>query len=244
VTVEQSVHSTTRAHDVLRPVADDLWVVEMPLRFMRIPVGRRMTVVRLGDGGLWLHSPAPLTDELRSSLDSVGSPRFVVAPTAIHGHLSMGQYRDAYQCVELHAAPILDRRRKDLDFDAILGTTPDPRWSDDLDQTVFQGHLAPEVVFLHRPSKTLILADLLMNPRVRPDMPPGARLVWRLEDLHGEPGTPRSVRLATRNRRAARRSVERILEWDFDRIILGHGASVETDGHAVFERAMGWLSGA
>jgi hypothetical protein len=96
-------------------------------------------------------------------------------------------------------------------------------------------------VFFHRSSSTLIVADLVMNPPVSKDMAPGARLVWRLEGLHGEPGTSRSVRVSTRNRRAARHSVERILEWDFDRIVLGHGRNVETGGHAVFERAMAWL---
>jgi hypothetical protein len=226
----------------LKPVADELWVVEVPLRFLGVPIGRRMTVIRLGDGGLWLHSPAPLDDGLRSSLDSVGPLRFVVAPTAVHGHMFMEQYRDAYPDVELLAAPVLDRRRKDLAFDGLLGSVPDPRWSDDLDQTVFLGHLAPEVVFLHRSSRTLILADLLMAPRIRPTTPPAARLVWRLEGLSDSIGTPRSVRVSTRNRRAARRSVDHILTWDFDRIILGHGTIVESGGRAVFERAMGWLS--
>jgi hypothetical protein len=231
----------TAEREALIPVDDGLWVVETPLRFMGIPAGRRMAVVRLGDGGLWFHSPAPLTPELRAAIEGAGEPRAVVAPTAIHGHRFMEDYRATWPAVELHAAPVLDRRRKDLSFDGILGSTPDPAWAEELDQTVFQGHLAPEVVFLHRSSRTLILADLLMNPPVRPDMAPGARLVWWLEDLHGEPGSPRSVRLATRNRRAARRSVERILEWDFDRIVIGHGSNVESGGRTVFERAMAWV---
>jgi hypothetical protein len=226
----------------MREVVSDLWVVETPLRFLGIEVGRRMTVVRLGSGSLWLHSPTPLTDALRASLDSLGEPRFVISASAIHGHLFMEQYRDAYPNVELFAAPGLDRRRKDLAFDAILGSVPDLRWSEDLDQAAFLGHLAPEIVFLHRASRTLIVGDLLMAFEVSPTMPLAARLVWRLEGVYGSPGTPRSFRLATRNRRAARRSVERILAWDFDRIVVGHGEVVETGGRAAFERAMGWLS--
>jgi hypothetical protein len=97
------------------------------------------------------------------------------------------------------------------------------------------------VVFLHHPSRTLILADLLMAPRVTEAMPAAARLVWRLEGLGHGPATPRSVRLSTLNRRAARRSVEQILEWDFDRIILGHGPNVESRGHEAFREAMEWL---
>jgi hypothetical protein len=226
----------------MRQIAPDLWAVETPLRFLGIEVGRRMTVVRLGSGELWLHSPAPLTDELRASLDAVAKPRFVVAASAIHGHLFMEQYRDAYPGVELIAAPGLDRRRKDLGFDALLGSTADSRWSDDLDQVVFLGHLAPEVVFLHRATRTLIVGDLLISFQSRPPTPLVASLVWRLEGVGASPATPRSFRLATRNRLAARRSVERILAWDFDRIIVGHGEIVQTGGRGAFERAMSWLS--
>jgi len=36
-----------------------------------------------------------------------------------------------------------------------------------------------------------------------------------------------AFRLGIRDREAARRSVRRILEWDFDRILPGHGEIVE-----------------
>jgi len=47
--------------------------------------------------------------------------------------------------------------------------------------------------------------------------------------------------VTTRNRRAARYVVKRILDWDFDRIIVGHGEVVESGGKAAFVRAMSWL---
>ena len=59
--------------------------------------------------------------------------------------------------------------------------------------------------------------------------------------MYGSLGTPRSLRVTTRNRRAARYVVKRILDWDFDRIIVGHGEVVESGGKAAFVRAMSWL---
>lgn len=225
----------------MRQLAPDLWVVETPLRFLGVEAGRRMTIARLRDGGLWLHSPAPLTGELRASLDALGPPRFVVAASAVHGHRFMEQYREAYPDLELWAAPGLDRRRKDLAFDGLLGSVPDPRWSDDIDQAVFLGHLVPEVLFRHRASRTLIVGDLLTAVETDRAMPASARLAWRLEGVYGRPGMPRTVRLATRNRRAARHSLECILAWDFDRVIVGHGRLLESGGRAAFERATRWL---
>ena len=164
----------------MREIAAGLWTVEVPLRFLGIEVGRRMSVVRLEGDGLWLHSPAPLTGELRASLEALGEPRYVVAASAVHGHRFMEQYRNRYPDLELFAAPGLDRRRKDLAFDGLLGTTPDPRWRDEIDQTVFLGHLLPEVLFFHRASRTLIVGDLLVHER-RPEAPLATRLGWRLE---------------------------------------------------------------
>ena len=222
------------------PVAPELWVVETPLRFLGIEVGRRMTIARLGGGDLWIHSPAALTDQLRSQLDSLGKTRFVVAASAIHGHRFMEHYRDAYPEVELFAPPGLDRRRKDLAFDGLLGTAADPCWSDDLDQMPFLGHLIPEVVFLHRASRTLVVGDLLVNER-DPSAPRATRLAWRLEGTYGSLAVPRTLRFTTRNRRSAQGAVGRILSWDFDRIIVGHGEIFESGGNAAFERAMTWL---
>ena len=58
-------------------LAADLWVADrpfkLPLRFGDI--GCRMTVIRLADGGLFLHSPVPLDAALRAALDQIGPVR-------------------------------------------------------------------------------------------------------------------------------------------------------------------------
>lgn len=224
---------------MLREVGPDLWLAELPLRFLGIEVGRQMTVVRLADGRLWIHSPAELNGALRRELETLGEPRYVVAASAIHGHVSMEQYRDAFPDAELYAPPVLDRRRKDLAFHGILGSAPEPPWAEEIDQTVFQGQLLPELLFLHRESRTLIAGDLLVQ--IPPDSPPATRIAWRLDGVGNTLATPRTFRATCRNRRAARHSLEELLTWEFDRIHVGHGANVESDGRDRFEAAMDWL---
>ena len=217
---------------MLREIAPELWVAETPLSMYGVAAGRRMNVVRLSGGELWIHSPAELTPELRAGLDRLGPVRFVVPASKLHGHLFMGQYGEAYPDVELFAAPGLERRRKDLRFDGKLEDTPDPRWSAEIDQALFAAHrVLPEVVFLHRSSGSLIVGDLVWN--VTPAMARSARLWagWR-------PGVrPTPVFRAPLRREEARRSIERILEWDFDRILIGHGEIVETGGREALRRA-------
>ena len=216
-----------------------LWVAEMPLRFYGVEVGTRMTACRLSDGDLWLHSPVRLTEELREDLGRLGPVRFVVAPNKLH-HLSVGDYSSAYPEALLYAAPGLAEKRSDLTFCGVLGDAPEPGWAEDLDQTIFRGERQlGEVAFFHRASRTLILADLVQSGH--PESPRLTRLATRLNGTYERPGPPAPVRLGFRDKAAARASAERVLAWDFDRIVVAHGRVVETGGKATFERAYSFL---
>jgi hypothetical protein len=218
----------------LREIGDGLWVHEAPLRFLGVEAGRIMNVVRLAAGGLFVHSPAPLDDALRAGLAALGEVRFVAAPNKLHGHRWMEQYSAAYPGVELLAGPGLRRRRKDLSFAADLRDEPDPRWAGELDQAPFRGNvLMPEIEFLHRASRTLILGDLAMN--FGADSPPATRAVARLGRMYGRL-RPTPLARAVIRRSTGRRDVERILDWDFDRVIPGHGAIWESGGREALRR--------
>ena len=109
-----------------------------------------------------------------------------------------------------------------------------------MDQMIFRGNaFVEEVVFLHRQSRTLILADLLES--AHPDSPPLMRLFGRLFGIYEKLGPPLDMKLLFRDRAAARASLERVLSWDFDRIILAHGYLIETDGKRVLREAYSFI---
>jgi Domain of unknown function (DUF4336) len=224
----------------MKTIASELWVVETPLRFRGIEVGRRMTVVRLASRDLLIHSPAPLRPELREALGQLGDVRFVVPASSMHGHLFMEQYRAAYPDVELLSAPGLDRKREDLAFNATLGDAPDPRWSEDLDQASVLGHrFVTETVFLHRRSRTLIVGDLVFT--IGASAPVLIRTLARTARRYRRLSPTPMFRFGLRDKPAARRSIDRILAWEFDRIIVGHGELVETGGRDALRSAYSWL---
>lgn len=226
---------------LMRSMGEELWAVETPLRFLGMQLGRRMGVIRLSGGELFIHSPAELTRDLRTEIDQLGRVRYVAPASALHGHLFMEQYRAAYPDALLFAAPGLERRRPDLSFDGALGDAPDPRWEREIDQAVLhfsRGRLEAEVLFCHRRSRTLLVGDSVWN--VTPAMPTAARLWagWRA----GVRPSP-AFRLAIRDREAARACLEPVLGWDFERILIGHGEVVETGGREALSRAYAWLLG-
>ena len=223
-------------------VADRLWTREMPLRFFGLKVSTRMSVVRLSGegGGLWLHSPVALDRRLRETLDELGRVRFVVCPNRGH-HMFAGEYFAAYPDADVYAVPGLLGIRPDLPFHGVLGDEPEPGWGKDLEQAIFRGErLLREVVFYHQESRTLIVTDLVQS--AYSGSPLFTRLVMRLTGIYEGPRLPRHIRLVFRDKAAARASLERVLSWDFDRIVLAHGPVVETGGKAVLRDAYSLLS--
>jgi hypothetical protein len=223
----------------LQSLAPDLWVARRPLRIAVGDVGARMTVLRLGDGTLLLHSPVKLDGELQRSLGELGPVGWVVGPSKAH-HLFLGDYVAAFSGAVLCGAPGLAEKRRDLRFQHVLGDALPSGWPAEVAlQLVLGAPLMNEVAMLHRPSRTLVLTDLVFN--VVPGPENRARLFHWLVGATGRFGPHRLIRAGIRDRAAARRSIDRILEWDFDRVVMSHGEVLETGGRARLAEAFAYL---
>jgi hypothetical protein len=227
------------AMTLLREVAPDIWVAERPQRFYGLEVGARMTVIRLADGSLLLHSPLVLDAELRRELDRLGPVRFAVAPTRVH-HLYAGKVAEVYPDSRLWVAPGLPQKRPDLNFEDVLGDEAPAAWNGQVDQVFFRGRpYENEVAFFHRASRTLILCDLAFN--FGPGATAPTRWLMKLLRSYGRFGPTKLDPLLTRDRQAARESLERILGWDFDRVVVAHGDVLESGGHDALREGYIWL---
>jgi hypothetical protein len=230
-------------------LAPGLWIFDQPdftARFAKI--GTRMTVIKLGSGGLFLHSPTKLDEETRRALYALGEVRAVIAPSRAH-HMFVGDYIRTWPDAKLYGPPglvgdIPDFRarigaRRDLKLDGVLGDEPQSEWAGEIDQHLFKGAtVLNEVVFFHRATRSAIFTDLVFN--VPADFQ-DARIFYTIVGGRGHFGPHRLIRLAIRDRKAARESVAKILAWDFDRVIVTHGDVLESGGHAKFAQAFSYL---
>jgi hypothetical protein len=229
-------------------LASNLWIVDQDFDAGTGQIGTRMTVIKVAGGGLFLHSPTRLDDETKRALDAIGEVRGVVAPARAH-HLFVGDYTKTWPSAKLYGPPglvgdIPDFRarigaRRDLKLDAVLGDEPPAEWAGEIDQHLFKG--APwlnEVVFFHPSSRSVIFTDLVFNV---PADSRGPRIFFALVGAPGHFGPHRLIRMMIRNRKAARESVAKILEWDFDRVIVTHGDVLESGGKAKFADAYSYL---
>jgi hypothetical protein len=222
---------------MLMPFADAVWIEERESKFLGVECGTRMTVVRLSGGGLFVHSPVALDDATRRAVDDLGEVRAVVAPSIFH-HMHVGDWMRAYPGALFGACPGLEWKRPDLSFSCVLADLPHDVWARDLDQVYFSARRENEVVFFHAKSRTMICSDALLNLSGHPSA--RTRLIARITGNRA-PGAGWPERLMIRDRRLARRQVDRILAWDIDKIVLAHGPVVDGDGREVVRRAYAWL---
>src|SRR5215472_9909068 len=95
--------------NALKPVAGDVWIVDGPLiRFgltiLKVQFPTRATIIRVSDGGLFVHSPTPLDAALKAEIDKLGVPRWIIGPNRLH-YWWIPDWHAAYPQAEVYLAP-------------------------------------------------------------------------------------------------------------------------------------------
>jgi len=218
-------------------LAPDLWSLERRLAMsggLRLPT--RSSILRLPSGGLLVVSAPPVAAGGLEQLDVLGPVEEVVAPNSFH-HLYARDFLTRYPGAQFRFAPGLPERIPDLPPGDVLAGTSPASWGDVVEHTV----LGPvrglsEVALFHRPSATLVLADVAFNV-VRTESRL-ERVVWRMLGVPAAFGPSRSARwLLLRDRVAAAAFLERVLAWPFRRVLVAHGEPLAFDAVRVFREA-------
>jgi hypothetical protein len=228
----------------MQTFAENVWIIDgPPVRDMGFMFTTRMTVVKLSDGSLWVNSPVPLAFDALKRMAELGTVRYLVAATPRHAW-RLAAWHSLFPEAQLWVARSTPFTLKKgcLPLTRILGDEPAQGWANDLDQLAFKGSpLIEEVIFFHKASRTVILDDLIqIHPIVKGR--PFRNALLRLEGVAPHGGVGLDIRLSFTNRRLARRSLEKLLSWDFDKLVIAHGPCIEKDAKTFVERAFRWLA--
>jgi hypothetical protein len=231
---------TTASLPLLEYVPDLVWVKEHQLSIMGGAIRTRMTVLRL-NGGLCLHSPVEIDDSTREAIEKLGEVIALVAPSNCH-HLYFISAQQAFPRARTFGTADVQRKRKDIRFDEIIGEDPPSCWRGQMDQVFVGNRVMREVDFLHRASRTLVAVDLVENFS---NQTAGTNCVLRAMltplGMWGRPRPAPELRWFTRDRETARKSIERILTWNFERAIIAHGDLLTQSPHDAIREAWRWV---
>lgn len=233
--------------NTLKPVADDVWIVDGPLirfglPFLKFPFPTRMTVIRLEGGDLFLHSPTPCTPELRAEIEAIGKVRYLIGPNRIH-YWWIPDWHAAYPEAEVFLTPRIEKQSKGrINFAfKLLDKAEGFAWEEEIATLLVPGKYMTEAEFFHHASRTLVLTDLIENFEARKLGSGVLRLLTFLDGLRDPDGqTPRDLRL-TFDKTTLRGAVEAMIALDPERVVIAHGRWYDKDGRKELERAFRWL---
>ena len=213
-----------------------IFIDEIPLKFFGMQLGTRMTVIKFANNKLFLHSPTKLNSNLIDQLKKLGEVSFVVAPNKLH-HLYLDSYVKQYPNAIFYAAPGLANKRKDIHFSENLHDHPQNEWKDELDQMIFKGcAFMEEVFFFHKSTKSLIVTDFIQSMHAYHNF--FERIIGRIGGVYNNPSPPRDLRLMFYlDRKNTRKSIQRINQWNFDKIIIAHGKLITQNAKEIFNNA-------
>ena len=216
-----------------RQISDDVVVMSYPMRTLGIDFRRNVTLLRLGDGRVVIHSTVPFTGPDIAAIRRFGEPAWLVEATTMHETFAK----------EAHAAlPDLPYLAPD-GFAKASGVAtesldpPPPDWSGEIDVLRINGIRTNEHALFHRRSRTLVVADLFFSLPADTRGWPGffARHFMRLPRLFG---ISVFFRFMIRDRPEFERSVNALLGWNFERLVVAHWEPLETEAKPAVERAL------
>lgn len=267
----------------IRSIHPTVTTLSLPFtRHGRLAFGGRATLVRLSSGSVAVFSPVALTDEVRTAVNDLAKSKtdaavgYIVAPDLEH-HIYLSEWKKAFPGAKIIAPDGLYAKRKsqasdkakfpNVSDDAFFksmaqGETQvgDTAFDKDFETEVLHTTPNKEMAFLHKPSRTLIQADLMFN------MPPTEQYskvpehekpktgFWGLGPLgnwafshlgrtEGDMTWPRRFvwyAMAGKDKNAFSQGIRRIDSWDFENVIPCHGDTMLGDGKERFRRVFAW----
>ena len=252
---------------VIRDITPNLTTLSVPfLRFGLMKVGGRGTIVKLKSSALAVFSPVALTPAVKAKVNDLGTVKYLIAPDIEH-HIFLSAWANEYpNCTVIGMEGLPEKREHDT---ATRGTPfahvftksnkldmrIDPEFDAEFEYEFFDSHANKELVFLHKPTRTLIEADLFFNLPATEQyskmsgqnatsglftrffgsiMNTKGKAIWHQRFLWYAAGS--------KDRKGFTESAKRVVAWDFDRIVPCHGDVIETGGKATAQKLLKWFT--
>eukprot|EP00562_Extubocellulus_spinifer_P005785 CAMPEP_0178515210 /NCGR_PEP_ID=MMETSP0696-20121128/24435_1 /TAXON_ID=265572 /ORGANISM="Extubocellulus spinifer, Strain CCMP396" /LENGTH=234 /DNA_ID=CAMNT_0020145357 /DNA_START=180 /DNA_END=884 /DNA_ORIENTATION=+ len=229
---------------LLQKFEENVYTCPYPIHYAGCRFNARMTVLRLSDGNLALHSPCDISPALKEEIERLGQVSYVIAPGNYH-YFHVAQCKAIFPSAQVYLSPGLEKKQpKLLELDARVLNDKDDSIDKDVQHIFLAGNrIINEIAFYHSPSKTLVLTDSI---EYIGDDTPGTnwvlRMWWFIMRMWNKPKPAPEYQMGwiCRNKQESRECMNRILGWDFEKVIIAHGDNITSNGRTVVRQA--WSS--
>ena len=223
---------------MIKSIGENIGVLHRPFQVLGMPLGKTTTVIRLADGRVLLHSAGPWRAEEVTAISEWGEVAGIMEGSRIHDTFAR-ELRGYFPGVPYGLPPGFPIAAEEL-----APVEPLARWNSRWGQEVRVLKIGgmprlQEHVLLHVPSRTLVLTDLVFNLVFAP----GETVPWPLRLISGLktfPGTSRLVQWCVKDPAAVQSSLAKMMTWDFDQVVVSHGAVITENAKETLREALAW----
>lgn len=216
------------------PFTDSIWTMEQPSNFLGVPLGLRMTIIRLTQQQLIIHSAIPYSEKNDALIQALGEVRYLIAPNLEHTRF-INEWRQRYPNAQLYAPSAVS-----FDYNVALedNNSPLSQHSDLFYLKIDGMPRLQEFVFFHPQSQTLILTDLAFN--LGKAMSLWGRTFLQLNGAYQRFTPSRILKSMIKDEDAFCNSLQQVQQWDFKQIIIAHGTPITDNAKERFNQAFKW----
>lgn len=217
-----------------RQLADDVALISFSWLALGIDFKRNVTLLRLGDGRVIIHSSARFTEQNVAAIQRFGKPAWLVEATLMHDTFTKEGHK-AFSDIP-YLAPEGFAEASGISTTSLC--PPPSDWTGEIDVFKLDGVRSNEHALFHRRSRTLIVADLFFSfPKDIRGWPRFfVRHFMRLPRLFGVSAFFR--RFVVRDTEAFKQSVNALLTLNFERVVVAHSEPIGKDAKRAVEQAL------
>lgn len=231
----------------IRALNQDITIFSCPFsRFGLFKIGGRATAIKLQNADVVIVSAIKSTPEIQNTIKALGTVKYLVAPDVEH-HLNLDEYAKLYPNAKIIAVEGLPEKHPHLKFHKVFGESKydnvEIGWESEIETVYFPGHSNKELALLHKPTKTLIEADIVFNlPAFEQykGSSSSAGIGGFLSPFKNLSLTHKSHRTLTWNmlakdKKSFKASLLQVQKWDFVNLIPCHGEVVEGNAKTLWD---------
>lgn len=202
-----------------------VWCLESHFVVWRCKGSLRMTVIETRRGTV-IYSPVALASAHIDQIRQMGRVAAIIAPNLFH-HMFLRPCMAAFPEARVLIPAGLEAKIGAVRGAEVMTADLDLGVPGEIAHHIFAGHKLRETVLFHRPTATLITADLLYN--FQRENFPAEKLFFRAIGSYGAPCVTFYHRFAIEDRASARALMEAVKAWRVRRIVMSHGRILTAD---------------